>query len=96
MPTIKSWTTLGHLGFNPGVNRALGFGLATLTVTLAAKTASSVQAAPADDYRTEIRPNLEKHCYECHGPEKAKAKLNLAFRTKCSIPDFLPFRLFSL
>ena len=40
-------------------------------------------AAPADEYRTDIKPILEKHCYECHGPEKQKAKLNLA-----DFPDY--------
>jgi uncharacterized protein DUF1592/uncharacterized protein DUF1588/uncharacterized protein DUF1587/uncharacterized protein DUF1595/uncharacterized protein DUF1585/cytochrome c len=47
--------------------------------TVAAVAAGlSLQAAPANDYTNEIQPILEKHCYECHGPEKQKAKLNLA------------------
>src|SRR5262249_797414 len=39
---------------------------------------ASLCAGPANDFKNEIRPILEKHCYECHGPEKQKAKLNLA------------------
>jgi hypothetical protein len=38
---------------------------------------SSVHAAPADDYDKEIKPILQKHCYECHGPEKMKGDLDL-------------------
>lgn len=30
-----------------------------------------------EDYQKEIRPVLEKHCYECHGPEKKKGDLLL-------------------
>lgn len=33
---------------------------------------------PAEEYVTKIRPILEKHCVECHGPAKHKADLNLA------------------
>ena len=49
-------------------------------LTLAGVTAAALalSAAPAEDYQKEIRPILEKHCYECHGPEKQKGKLNLA------------------
>jgi hypothetical protein len=38
-------------------------------------------AAPAEQFQTEIRPILEKHCFECHGAEKQKADLNLALFT---------------
>jgi hypothetical protein len=38
----------------------------------------SLLAAPPEEFREQIRPILEKHCYECHGPEKQKGKLNLA------------------
>jgi hypothetical protein len=34
-------------------------------------------AEPADDFRKEIRPILEKHCFECHGTEKKKGSLDL-------------------
>lgn len=37
----------------------------------------SVQAGPEETYRDEIRPILQKHCYDCHGPEKRKGDLNL-------------------
>ena len=48
-----------------------------MTALSAIVAAVSADAAPADEYRDEIRPILEKHCYECHGPEKPKGKLNL-------------------
>lgn len=35
-------------------------------------------AGPAEEFRDEIRPILEKHCFECHGAEKQKADINLA------------------
>ncbi|MBI4658694.1 MAG: DUF1592 domain-containing protein [Verrucomicrobia bacterium] len=37
-----------------------------------------IRGGPAEEYRDEIRPILEKHCYECHGPEKQKGKINLS------------------
>jgi hypothetical protein len=33
---------------------------------------------PAEEYLGEIRPLIEKHCFECHGPEQQKADLNLS------------------
>jgi uncharacterized protein DUF1592/uncharacterized protein DUF1588/uncharacterized protein DUF1587/uncharacterized protein DUF1595/uncharacterized protein DUF1585/cytochrome c len=59
---------------NPMRKITLNLLLAVLTVTFRL----SLHAASANDYTNEIRPILEKHCYECHGPEKQKAKLNLA------------------
>ncbi len=38
---------------------------------------SSVHGATNDVYEKEIKPILEKHCYECHGPEKMKGDLDL-------------------
>lgn len=38
---------------------------------------SSVHAAPGDVYENEIKPILQKHCYECHGPERMKGDLDL-------------------
>ena len=35
-------------------------------------------AGPPEEYQEKIRPILQKHCYECHGPEKKKGDLNLA------------------
>jgi hypothetical protein len=41
-------------------------------------SAFSISAATLEeDYHKEIRPVLEKHCYECHGPEKKKGDLLL-------------------
>jgi hypothetical protein len=39
--------------------------------------APSARAGPEEDYAKEIRPILEKHCHECHGPEKKKGDLLL-------------------
>ena len=36
------------------------------------------QAGSAEVFQKEIQPIIEKHCYECHGPEKHKGDLNLA------------------
>lgn len=33
--------------------------------------------AAESDYLTEVQPILEKHCYDCHGPDKQKGKLRL-------------------
>src|SRR5205809_378327 len=59
---------------NNGVSQIRTFLLA-LPLGMGSVTA---QASPAEEYRDEIRPILEQHCYECHGPEKHKADLNLA------------------
>lgn len=41
---------------------------------------ASLQADEAHrmEYETSIKPMLQKYCYDCHGPEKAKADVNLA------------------
>ena len=39
--------------------------------------ALSAHAAANEDYEKEIKPILQKHCYECHGPEKMKGDLDL-------------------
>ena len=53
-----------------------------MTAALAAITAASLglslRAAPADEFAKEIRPILEKNCYECHNAEKLKGDLDLA------------------
>ncbi len=46
-----------------------------LAVTLAF-TASA--ATPEEEFAKDIRPLVEKYCYDCHGAEKQKADLNLA------------------
>jgi mono/diheme cytochrome c family protein len=40
-------------------------------------TASMTMAADADIYTTKVVPLLTTHCYECHGPKKAKHDLRL-------------------
>ena len=40
--------------------------------------ALALHAEPVVGFREEIRPLLEKHCFECHGPQKHKGDLNLA------------------
>lgn len=37
-----------------------------------------IHAGSAEEFGSDIRPILEKNCYECHGKEKQKGKLNLA------------------
>ena len=32
-------------------------------------------------FETRIRPLLVDHCYDCHGPDEAAAKLRLDFRS---------------
>lgn len=41
-------------------------------------------AAPEEEFRDEIRPILEKHCYECHGEEKQKGDVKLSMFTEYS------------
>jgi len=57
------------------LRRVRELGLRGLTV-LAIGGVSSVHAAPGEVYE-EIKPILQKHCYECHGPEKMKGDLDL-------------------
>ena len=33
--------------------------------------------APAADYATEVKPILEEHCLDCHGPDKQKSELRV-------------------
>ncbi|HMJ66122.1 MAG TPA: DUF1587 domain-containing protein, partial [Candidatus Binatia bacterium] len=49
----------------------------TILMVLTIGAASYVHADPDEDYQKEIRPILEKNCYECHGPEKKKGDLLL-------------------
>jgi hypothetical protein len=39
---------------------------------------AALAATPEDEFSKEVRPILEKHCYECHNSEKHKGTLNLA------------------
>jgi Protein of unknown function (DUF1592)/Protein of unknown function (DUF1588)/Protein of unknown function (DUF1587)/Protein of unknown function (DUF1595)/Protein of unknown function (DUF1585)/Planctomycete cytochrome C len=40
--------------------------------------AFSAFAAPEEEFKDQIRPILEKNCFECHGPDKQKADINFA------------------
>lgn len=42
-----------------------------------AADADKPKLTPEETYLQEIRPILQKHCFECHGNEKSKADLNL-------------------
>ena len=42
----------------------------------AQKGAQAPTAAPVD-FARDIQPILQSHCYECHGPEKARGRLRL-------------------
>ncbi|MBE2284880.1 MAG: PSD1 domain-containing protein [Prosthecobacter sp.] len=44
-------------------------------------TITSASAAPVDFVR-EVRPILEKHCYECHGAKKQKSGLRLDIKSE--------------
>jgi hypothetical protein len=49
-------------------------------VTAAFLLAAGVRVAadPHEEYRQQIRPLIEKRCYECHGAERPKGDLDLA------------------
>lgn len=51
---------------------------ATLALELFAVSVLVLRADPAQEFAKEIRPLLEKNCYECHGTNKMKGGLNLA------------------
>ncbi len=38
---------------------------------------ASARAAEPVEYATRIRPIFQKHCYECHGPDKKESGLRL-------------------
>src|SRR5438477_82439 len=50
-----------------------------LSILLLAQTGAAAEAAPTAgvDFDREIRPIFAQHCYECHGPDKAKGGLRL-------------------
>ena len=46
-------------------------------VPLVARQQVPVPATPRADFTGDIQPILEAHCYECHGPKKARGQLRL-------------------
>ena len=64
----------------------LGCGVAVLACSVILKAQSpSPPQGPADavDFARDIQPIFEKHCYECHGRAKSRARLRL------HAPDFI-------
>src|SRR5688572_6387587 len=61
--------------------------MACMAVILAVGGGVSSAAELAEEFQKDIKPILEKHCYECHGAEKQKGDLNLASFTEFSQID---------
>jgi hypothetical protein len=59
--------------------RLTGVGKSALSALIAFTIGAPrhVHADGDEDFQKDIRPILEKHCYECHGPEKKKGDLLL-------------------
>ncbi|MBL9139811.1 MAG: DUF1553 domain-containing protein [Verrucomicrobiales bacterium] len=59
--------------------------LAAMLVVLATQCGAASEptapAQPAIDFARDLRPILESHCFECHGPAKQKADLRLDRRS---------------
>lgn len=56
--------------------------LALATALLASSSAQGEKPSrPLADFKRGIQPILEKHCYDCHGREKTKGKVNLSALT---------------
>ena len=51
-----------------------------IRITFIALFVSSIATAAPPDFRTDIRPILERSCYSCHGPEKQKSSYRLDIR----------------
>ena len=64
-------------------------------ITISLLVAANTLAAPVDFVR-DVRPILQKHCYECHGAEKQKSGLRLDAKAAAfkggeqHAPDIIP------
>ena len=74
----RSWTDSRFLRINVSVSAIQNSDSAIWVAACLIAAAPWVKAGPLEEYRDEIRPILEKHFYECPGPETPKGKLNLA------------------
>ena len=59
------------------LNRVAIAMIGCLCATLSAADKEKPKLSPLEEYQKEIVPILKKHCYDCHGNDKAKADLNL-------------------
>ncbi len=72
--------------------------VAALTAFAAPISSVAFGATPSPDFVRDVRPILEKHCYECHGPTKQKSGLRLDVKHAAfhsgdgSAPNILPGR----
>ncbi len=61
--------------------RSLVGGALVLAVGIAFTTPGQVRAEPSEvDFRRDVKPILEEHCFECHGPSKREGGLRLSNR----------------
>src|SRR4051812_18454495 len=49
-----------------------------LALTILASGMAAFAAAPEEEFTKDIKPVLQKYCYECHNAEKHKGDLNLS------------------
>ncbi len=59
--------------------RCLFFALALSAAAIILLGVDSVAGAAAVDYAADVRPILEAHCFECHGPEEQESGLRVDF-----------------
>ncbi len=77
------------LSFLSWTGKRLAVGLTGIALT-------SVLAASAPNFVSDVRPVFEKHCFECHGPEKQKSGYRLDVKPialaggEGSAPNILP------
>jgi hypothetical protein len=81
-----------QIGFNKPVElmRAKSFGKAVI-LAIHWMVLPFSWADPAEEFRRDIIPIIEKHCYDCHGEARARADLNLEyfaeFETVLALPE---------